>query len=77
MVASPQRDSLAVERGVRFGCGACLGTILGFLGAMQALDASFSALVVGAALGALLCGFLAVRFGDRFWESLPDWLQWW
>ena len=25
---------------------------------------------------AVVCGFLAVRYGDRFWYALRDWLTW-
>lgn len=64
------------ELNTRFGCGAALGVfiaicvIIGF-----SLTSSVSWICVFL-LAVFLCGFLAVKFGDRFWERLIDLLRW-
>jgi len=60
---------------IRFSCGAIFGFLLGFdfvYFIFSTLPASF---VVGI-LAAVIFGILAVRYGDRFWERLTNWLQW-
>jgi hypothetical protein len=67
----------ASEKRVRFGCGFVFGGIIGFFFALREIAAftgTFWAFVAGIAV---LFGFLAMRYGDEFWHSLPDWLRWW
>jgi hypothetical protein len=60
--------------GVRFGCGALFGLFFG--GGTLFVGHSMGALVAAALGGALVCGVLSVRYGDRFWESLSGWVRW-
>ena len=59
------------ERALRFGCGACLGAVVG-------LSLFFSAAAdtplwwLGAVALAPLFGWLALRWGDRFWKWFLD-----
>lgn len=65
----------ATEKNIRFGCGAIFGFLLGFdfvYFVFSTLTASF---VVGI-LAAIIFGILAVRYGDRFWERLTNWIPW-
>lgn len=60
-----------LERGVRFGCGALLGALVGFyIVAEQGLVAAPGETYLAAAVvGAVVCGLLAMAFGDRFWQT--------
>ena len=63
----------ALEKRVRFGCGALLGLCIGLAGGFSWWSAdgvSFWLLLVPMTL----CGWLAVRCGDRFWERIGPWL---
>ena len=65
------------ELGVRFGCGAVAGAIIGFYLAMRVVYAEGSTVVAVAAASAIVIGWLAARYGDRFWESLSAIVRWW
>ena len=64
------------EHGVRFGCGALAGLVVGFLLALRwsSGDARLSVGVASAA--AIACGLLAAAFGDSFWEWLSRVISW-
>jgi hypothetical protein len=75
MSDSPDRFTL----GVRFGCGALFGLVLPFVG-----GSIFSFETGRSALGwcllvALVCGLLAMRFGETFWEKVVHsrFWRWW
>lgn len=63
-----------LEKGIRFGCGALFGVLIGvksfvyhfFMG-----DADPDIYVVVTV--ALVCGLLAMKMGDRFWMWLKGW----
>jgi hypothetical protein len=62
---------------VRFAFGAAFGL---FLAAGSFFFVSLSHwywIAAIAAACALVCGFLAMKYGDGFWESLSGWLRWW
>ena len=60
------------ERAVRFGCGLVVGLVLGFF-----LSIQFDILSIPIAIGAaILFGFLAVAFGERFWNALMKFGSW-
>jgi len=63
------------EKGIRFGCGFAFGLFVGFLAAARYMYHSAGWLATVAFATALLCGWLAMRCGDEFWESLRHW--WW
>jgi hypothetical protein len=64
-----------LEKKIRFGCGFVFGV---FSAALSSFAASLYngwylvALLVGIGI---IFGFLAMRYGDKFWHSVPDW--WW
>jgi hypothetical protein len=56
------------EKAIRFGCGALLGILFGFYLAFRFTVLSFgmaAAVVLGVVV---LCGYLALRYGDDFWH---------
>ena len=60
------------EKRIRFGCGAVFGVALApALWSLYASE-SWATSISLTALGALLCGFMAMRHGDRFWEWFRD-----
>jgi hypothetical protein len=64
-----------LEKGIRFGCGAVFGAFLGFLWFGLYWAGISNSLVILAFIGlALVCGVLAMQFGDRFWSGLKDWI---
>ncbi len=64
--------------GVRFGCGAFVGAVLGVIAAIKWLDdIGWARFAAAAAVVMLLFGWLAMRYGDRFWESARHWLWFW
>jgi len=71
MPPNPRVESDAVaEKRIRFGCGLLIGVVLGIMSAIYWSIANgwyFAALVAGVAL---VCGFLAMRYGDEFWYEL-------
>ena len=64
------------ERGVRFGCGAIAGALLGFFLAIRETGAESFIVVIIAVVSAIVLGYLAARYGDRLWESMSKWLWW-
>ena len=72
---SPEPDSF--EKRLRFGCGFVFGALVAFLVVLRELAAfsgTFWAIVVAVAV---IFGFLAVRYGDAFWQGVSDWMRWW
>ena len=61
------------EKKIRFGCGFLFGLILGVLGltrvSYRVLNSYYPAEVIFilAVILAFLCGWLALKYGDRFW----------
>jgi hypothetical protein len=76
-----------LEFWVRFVCGALLGILIAFaliLNLFPLIEDPFehpANPVVGTVGVMLVCGFAAVRYGDRFWCSilrhLRHWWFWW
>jgi hypothetical protein len=63
------------EKRVRFGCGGLFGVFAGFNVAFY-MARSHNSLVVFCLtilLFVVLCGFMAMKQGDRFWYSLRKW----
>ena len=67
-----------LEKKVRFGCGFLFGLLVGFFEAARYLYRHYPAsmLTTGIVVGALICGWLAMRYGDRFWFSMLG-TRWW
>jgi len=62
---------------VRFGCGSLVGLVSGFVFAMQNFETSTRNTIIACAIFIILFGILAVRYGDRFWEKLSNYIYWW
>ncbi len=58
------------EKRIRFGCGFTFGLVVGFFGAARHIYSSAGGITAGAFVTAILFGWLAMKYGDRFWESL-------
>lgn len=60
---------------IRFGCGAIFGFLLGFDFVYFGFSMLSASLIVGI-VAAIIFGILALRYGDRFWERLTNWIPW-
>lgn len=65
------------EKGVRFGCGFVFGGILLVLALARDFFSTASPFWIAAGTGAVLCGLLAIRYGDRFYRAMLDFWQRW
>lgn len=63
-----------IEKGIRFGCGTIFGLMFGVYLALRylrpAIIHDFGSGIVLIGFIALVCGLLAVKLGDGFWDSL-------
>jgi len=71
----------ALEKGIRFGCGFLFGgTVLFFTLARYFLDIVGPIWItggLGALICGLICGLLAIRYGDDFYHRILAFLRWW
>lgn len=69
----PEPDN--IEKGIRFGCGGLLGFVLGLYCFLHGIfgESRFGIILLFICL-ILFFGFLAMRYGDKFWNSIKDWL---
>ncbi len=67
-----------MEKGIRFGCGFLFGAVWGVWASLTWLADATNWWIASAAVIAIVCGLLAMRFGDRFWEWVAKrgWLRW-
>ena len=65
------------ENSLRFGCGGIFGAGLGMTASMRILPVYSSAFTILTCiiLFVVVSGLLAVRFGDRYWEAIGNWLR--
>ena len=68
-----------IEKKIRFGCGFLVGLIIGFLEfARITYRYDSGGLIISlAVILALVCGWLALKYGDRFWEEALRRCRWW
>jgi len=64
------------EKVIRFGCGALIGTLFGISVSLWWFDFTSKRTILCIAAGIVISGYLAMRLGDRYWESLSKWLWW-
>ncbi len=62
------------ENVLRFGCGAVGGVMLGVVVVLTMASDSRLLLLCIILLLAVVCGGLAMTYGDRFWHTLARWL---
>jgi hypothetical protein len=67
----PSRDGL--ETGLRLGCGALIGLASSLWIWIGLADGLAGRAVAVSCASAVLCAWLAWRFGDRFWRWIADW----
>ena len=72
---SPEPDSF--EKRLRFGCGFVFGAIIAFFVILREIAAFSGTFWSAVAFAAIISGFLAMRYGDRFWHGVSDWFRWW
>jgi len=63
------------EKGIRFGCGSVFGFVLGlylFLHLFLSERTTIAIIAVFAIV--FICGFWAMKKGDRFWYSIKNWM---
>jgi len=65
------------EKTLRFGCGFIFGLLVTGLSGFLWSVASGHYVVAVSVLAALICGVLALRYGDRFWHWLSRFSWWW
>jgi hypothetical protein len=65
-----------MEKRMRFGCGFLCGLVLGFFGTLRVMYKimywyNSAGLVISiAVISALISGWLALKYGDRFWQEM-------
>jgi hypothetical protein len=64
-----------MEEGLRFGCGALLGVFIGLAVLTRAAAETFGGLWTCLGVSMLICGLLAVRYGDEFFKGFSDWFH--
>ena len=71
---SNQKNHHRAQFTARFGCGFIFGIFaaiaLGFAVDAQTFAGLFAIIVISA----VVCGFLSVAFGDKFWQWLRFWI---
>ena len=72
---SPKPD--AFEKRLRFVCGFLFGGAISFLVIAQEVTDFTGVFWPSVAAAAIIFGILAMRYGDRFWRNIGDWLHWW
>ena len=63
----------ASEKRIRLGCGFIFGSIMGFLVIAREVQEATGLFWASVICVALLTGYLALRYGDEFWESIGKW----
>ena len=74
MQSEPPIDAL--EKKIRLGCGLVAGLVIGLLVGMSTFALVAGPLWTFAIVVAIVFALLALRFGDRFWSLLAEWLPW-
>ncbi len=59
-----------VEQATRFACGAVLGVVLGVVLAVKWALSSLGAIAGDVVVAVLVCGLLALKYGDAFWYGI-------
>jgi len=65
------------EKAIRFGCGFVVGLMVAVSALLEWADAPVERWVIAGLVVAAVCGWLAMRHGEGYWESLAKWLWFW
>jgi hypothetical protein len=68
---APNANPGRTGKGLQFGCGALVGALLGLFGFAAYVAETAAATVLITVVFSVAFGFLAARYGDRFWKELP------
>jgi hypothetical protein len=72
----PEPDTLA--KGIRFGCGFVAGIMLVASGGLWFHAARGEYILAGLIAAGIVCGMLAMRYGEKFWDVLGRAVRnWW
>lgn len=72
---SPPPDGC--EKCMRFGCGFLFGGAVVFFAVARYFFSTASPFWISIGVGALLCGLLAIRYGDRFYHGILEFFRQW
>ena len=64
-----------MEKGLRFGCGALLGAFVGLSVLIKVTAENMGGLWTCLGGAMVICGLLAVRYGDEFFKGFSDWFH--
>ena len=67
----PNRLELS-DKIIRFGCGSIFGGIATFYFIRRYAFRGNGITILDIATCSIICGFMAFRYGDQFWESFRD-----
>lgn len=65
-----------LTKGIRFGCGVLFGLLIGLGILVKLLPADTFAIMLLIGLPSLVCGILAMQWGDSFWEWFREHFWW-
>lgn len=65
------------EKLIRFGCGLVFGGLVLLFTLPQILSLEAGQLWIAVGLGAVICGLLAMRYGDDFYAHMSQLFHWW
>jgi hypothetical protein len=64
------------EKTIRFGCGFLFGGIVLLVPVAQSVYKTGNVFWLVVGIGAFICGLLAIRYGDRFFNAFFKWFGW-
>ncbi len=65
------------ERVIRFGCGFAFGALVFAGGSLTWAVVSGDTFLAALVAAGVMCGWLAMRFGDPFWHRVVRLARWW
>jgi uncharacterized membrane protein len=65
------------EKVIRFGCGFTFGALVAAGAVVSWVVASGETSLAAVVVAGILCGWLAMRFGDPFWHRVASLARWW
>jgi hypothetical protein len=66
-----------LEKKIRFGCGFIFGLAVGGAEFARSTYESVGLIAAITVIAALACGFIALKYGDRFWHWMIERWRWW
>ena len=69
------KPGATLDRWLRFGCGCLVGCFVALFGVLSTAPSLIAALGLAGLIG-IVFGLLALRYGQRFLDSVFDWFNW-